>query len=210
MIKLRKILKDEEKQIEMFLMIDNYDSFVYNLVRYLENLNEHTEVYRNDKITIEDIIKINPTGIIISPGPKAPKDSGICIDIIRKFSGKIPILGICLGHQTIAYAFGAKINRGERPVHGKVCEINHNGKGVFKDIKNPVKVTRYHSLVVSKEDLPDCLNITAQTKDGVIMGIRHKDFFVEGVQFHPEAELTECGYKMLENFLDEAKACENK
>lgn len=194
----------------MFLMIDNYDSFVYNLVRYLENLKEHIDIYRNDRITIEDIININPKGIIISPGPKRPEDSGICVDIVKKFSGKIPILGICLGHQTIAYAFGGKIIKGEKPMHGKVSEIYHNGKGLFKDIKNPLKVTRYHSLVVSKEDLPHCLSITSQTKDGVIMGIRHKNFLVEGVQFHPEAELTEYGYKMLENFLEEAKAFSNK
>ena len=189
----------------MFLMIDNYDSFTYNLVRYLENLKEYTQIYRNDKITIDDIMNIKPQGIIISPGPKRPEDSGICVEIIKKFSGKIPILGICLGHQTIAYAFGGKTIKGEKPMHGKISEIYHNGKGVFKNIKNPVKVTRYHSLVVSKENLPTCLNITAETRDGVIMGIRHKEFLVEGVQFHPEAELTEDGYKMLENFLQEAK-----
>ncbi|MFT8314681.1 MAG: aminodeoxychorismate/anthranilate synthase component II [Clostridium sp.] len=189
----------------MFLMIDNYDSFTYNLVRYLENLKEYTQIYRNDKITIDDIINIKPQGIIISPGPKRPEDSGICVEIIKKFSGKIPILGICLGHQTIAYAFGGKTIKGEKPMHGKISEIYHNGKGVFKNIKNPVKVTRYHSLVVSKENLPTCLNITAETRDGVIMGIRHKEFLVEGVQFHPEAELTEDGYKMLQNFLQEAK-----
>lgn len=189
----------------MFLMIDNYDSFTYNLVRYLENLKEYTQIYRNDKITIDDIINIKPQGIIISPGPKRPEDSGICVEIIKKFSGKIPILGICLGHQTIAYAFGGKTIKGKKPMHGKISEIYHNGKGVFKNVKNPVKVTRYHSLVVSKENLPACLNITAETRDGVIMGIRHKEFLVEGVQFHPEAELTEEGYKMLENFLKEAK-----
>lgn len=189
----------------MFLMIDNYDSFTHNLVRYLENLKEYTQIYRNDKITIDDIINIKPQGIIISPGPKRPEDSGICVEIIKKFSGKIPILGICLGHQTIAYAFGGKTIKGKKPMHGKISEIYHNGKGVFKNVKNPVKVTRYHSLVVSKENLPACLNITAETRDGVIMGIRHKEFLVEGVQFHPEAELTEEGYKMLENFLKEAK-----
>lgn len=189
----------------MFLIIDNYDSFTYNLVRYLENLKEYTQIYRNDKITMDDIINIKPQGIIISPGPKRPEDSGICVEIIKKFSGNIPILGICLGHQTIAYAFGGKTIKGKKPMHGKISEIYHNGKGVFKNVKNPVKVTRYHSLVVSKENLPACLNITAETRDGVIMGIRHKEFLVEGVQFHPEAELTEDGYKMLENFLKEAK-----
>lgn len=189
----------------MFLVIDNYDSFVYNLVRYLENLKESVEIYRNDKITIEDIVRINPRGIIISPGPKRPEDSGICVDIVKEFSGKIPILGICLGHQTIAYAFYAKIYKGKRPMHGKVSKIHHNGRGVFKNLKNPLRVTRYHSLIVSKEDFPDCLNITAETEDGIIMGIRHKDFLVEGVQFHPEAELTEQGYEMMKNFLEECK-----
>ncbi|UZW16119.1 aminodeoxychorismate/anthranilate synthase component II [Clostridium pasteurianum] len=193
----------------MFLVIDNYDSFVYNLVRYFENLEESIEIYRNDKITIEDIIKINPQGIIISPGPKRPEDSGVCLDIVKEFSGKIPILGICLGHQIIAKVFGAKICKGKRPMHGKISEIHHNGEGLFKNLKSPLKVTRYHSLIVSKEKFPHCLNITAQTKDGVIMGIRHKDFLVEGVQFHPEAELTEQGYEMMGNFLEECKVRDN-
>lgn len=184
----------------MFLMIDNYDSFVYNLVRYLEELGETVLVFRNDKITIEEINNINPKGIIISPGPKEPKDSGLSLEIIKIFKGRIPILGICLGHQAIGCAFGADIIKGQEPVHGKVSEIFHDGQGVFAGIKNPLKVTRYHSLVIQKKTLPDCLKITSETLDGVIMGIRHRHFCLEGVQFHPEAELTECGHNILRNF----------
>jgi len=189
----------------MFLMIDNYDSFVYNLVRYLEELKEDVKVCRNDNLTLEDVEKMQPEGIIISPGPKSPKQSGICVDIIKKFSGKIPILGICLGHQSIGYAFGANIIKGKEPIHGKVCKVHHKNIGVFKEIKNPVDVTRYHSLIIEKETLPECFDITCETTDGVIMGVKHKEYLVEGVQFHPEAELTECGHEMLKNFLEEAK-----
>ncbi|SUY45761.1 para-aminobenzoate synthase component II [Clostridium putrefaciens] len=189
----------------MFLIIDNYDSFVYNLVRYLEELKEDVKVYKNDKLTLEDVEKMQPQGIIISPGPKSPKQSGICVDIIKKFSGKIPILGICLGHQSIGYAFGANIIKGKEPIHGKVFKVYHKDIGVFKQIKNPVRVTRYHSLVIEKKTLPECLIITCETTDGVIMGVRHKEYLVEGVQFHPEAELTECGHEMLKNFLEEAR-----
>ncbi len=189
----------------MFLMIDNYDSFVYNLVRYLEELQEDVKICRNDKLTIEDIEKMKPQGIIISPGPKSPEDSGICVEVIKRFAGKIPILGICLGHQSIGYAFGGSIVKGKEPVHGKVFEVYHKGKGVFEGIKNPVKVTRYHSLIIEKESLPESLEVTSETADGVIMGVRHKKFLVEGVQFHPEAELTEYGHEMLKNFLKQAK-----
>ncbi|SUY47639.1 para-aminobenzoate synthase component II [Clostridium putrefaciens] len=189
----------------MFLIMDNYDSFVYNLVRYLEELKEDVKVYKNDKLTLEDVEKMQPQGIIISPGPKSPEQSGVCVDIIKRFSGKIPILGICLGHQSIGYAFGANIIKGKEPIHGKVFEVHHKNIGIFKEIKNPVRVTRYHSLVIEKETLPQCLIITCETTDGVIMGVRHKEYLVEGVQFHPEAELTECGHKMLKNFLEEAK-----
>ncbi|MBV7273548.1 aminodeoxychorismate/anthranilate synthase component II [Clostridium sp. PL3] len=189
----------------MFLMIDNYDSFVYNLVRYLEELKEDVKVCRNDKLTLDDIEKMEPEGIIISPGPKSPEQSGICVDVIRRFSGKIPILGICLGHQSIGYAFNANIIKGKEPVHGKVFEVYHENTGVFKKIKNPVKVTRYHSLIIDKETIPECLRVTCKTSEGVVMGVRHKEYLLEGVQFHPEAELTECGHQMLKNFLEEAK-----
>lgn len=189
----------------MFLMIDNYDSFVYNLVRYLEELNEDVKVFRNDKITLKEIEKLNPEGIIISPGPKNPKEAGMCLDIIDRFKGKIPILGICLGHQSIGHYFGAKIIKGKEPIHGKVSEIVHDGIGVFREIKNLVKVTRYHSLIVDENTLPEELIVTARTKDGVVMGLRHKEYCIEGVQFHPEAELTECGHDMLRNFVEMAK-----
>lgn len=187
----------------MFLMIDNYDSFVYNLVRYYEELGINIKVCRNDKITINEIEQMKLQGIIISPGPKSPKDAGISLEIIDAFKGKIPILGICLGHQTIGHYFGCDIVKGKEPVHGKISEVYHNGMGVFTGLKSPVKVTRYHSLVV--ENMSDDIEVTAQTKDGVVMGIRHKEFLIEGVQFHPEAELTEHGHKMLKNFLDEAE-----
>ncbi|MCT8978069.1 aminodeoxychorismate/anthranilate synthase component II [Clostridium sp. CX1] len=189
----------------MFLMIDNYDSFVYNLVRYLEELKEDVKIVRNDEVTLEDIGRMNPEGIIISPGPKSPEQSGICVDVIKEFSGKIPILGICLGHQSIGYAFGAKIVKGKEPVHGKIFDVYHSNKGVFNGLKNPVKVTRYHSLIVDKRTLPSCLVVTGETSDGVIMAFRHNRYLVEGVQFHPEAELTEFGHEMLRNFLEEAK-----
>ena len=190
----------------MFLMIDNYDSFVYNLVRYFEELGEEILIYRNDKISVEDIKRINPEGIIISPGPKSPEHAGLCMDIVENFKKSIPILGICLGHQTIGKVFGGKIVQGLEPVHGKVFEIVHNGKYVFKNIVSPMKVTRYHSLVIERESLPEVLEITSETKDGVIMGIRHKHYHIEGVQFHPEAELTEFGHKILKNFIDEVRS----
>ncbi|MBU3159782.1 aminodeoxychorismate/anthranilate synthase component II [Clostridium frigoris] len=189
----------------MFLMIDNYDSFVYNLVRYFEELGEKVLVYRNDKITLVDIKRIKPEGIIISPGPKSPEDAGKCMEIVEKFKGNIPILGICLGHQVIAKVFGGKIVPGREPVHGKVSLIKHSGKYIFKDIMSPMKVTRYHSLIVERETLPEVLEITSETDDGVIMGIRHKNYFVEGLQFHPEAELTQYGHKILKNFIDEVR-----
>lgn len=193
----------------MFLMIDNYDSFVYNLVRYFEELGEKVLVYRNDKITFADIERIKPEGIIISPGPKSPENAGKCMEIVEKFKGYIPILGICLGHQVIAKVFGGKIVLGSEPVHGKVSIIKHNGKYIFKNIASPMKVTRYHSLIVERDSLPESLEITSETEDGVIMGIRHKNYFVEGLQFHPEAELTQYGHKILENFIDEVR-CQNK
>lgn len=194
----------------MLLMIDNYDSFVYNLVRYFRELDEDIEVYRNDKITIEEIEEKHYEGIIISPGPKNPKEAGLSLEIINKFKGKVPILGICLGHQCIGESFNAKITKGEYPVHGKVSEVIHNNEGIFKDLKNPLNVTRYHSLIVSKIDFPEELVITAETSDGVIMGIRHREYPIYGVQFHPEAELTEEGHKLLKNFIYECKRFNNE
>lgn len=189
----------------MILMIDNYDSFVYNLVQYFGELNEDIVVKRNDEITIDDIKTLNPEIIVLSPGPCSPNEAGICIDVVEHFKGKIPILGICLGHQTIGQVFKGKIVKAIEPVHGKVYTITHDNKGVFKAIKNPLNVTRYHSLVVDKKTLPDELVITAQTKDGEIMGLRHKDYMIEGVQFHPEAVLTECGHELLQNFINLAR-----
>jgi para-aminobenzoate synthetase component 2 len=187
--------------MKLILMIDNYDSFTFNLVQYLQMLNQELVVYRNDSITIEEIEELSPSIIVISPGPCDPDKAGVSLPIVDAFKGKIPILGICLGHQTIGQAFGAKIVRAAEPVHGKVHEIIHYNKGVFKGLNNPLKVTRYHSLVVDRESLPSCLEITAETKQGEIMGLRHKEYAIEGVQFHPEAILTEQGLELLDNFL---------
>lgn len=194
----------------MLLMIDNYDSFVYNLVRYFEELGEEIIIYRNDKITIEEIEKMNIDGIIISPGPKSPNEAGLSLDIIDKFKDKLPILGICLGHQCIGHYFNAVVKKGKEPVHGKMFNITHNNKGVFNNVKNPLRVTRYHSLIVSKENFPDRLEITSETDDKIIMGIRHKDYDIYGVQFHPEAEMTEEGHKILENFIKITKEFNKK
>ncbi|MDU2288877.1 MAG: aminodeoxychorismate/anthranilate synthase component II [Clostridium celatum] len=194
----------------MLLMIDNYDSFVYNLVRYFEELGEEIIIYRNDKITIEEIEKMNIDGIIISPGPKSPNEAGLSLYIIDKFKDKLPILGICLGHQCIGHYFNAVVKKGKEPVHGKMFNITHNNKGVFNNVKNPLRVTRYHSLIVSKENFPDSLEITSETDDKIIMGIRHKDYDIYGVQFHPEAEMTEEGHKILENFIKITKEFNKK
>lgn len=193
----------------MLLMIDNYDSFVYNLVRYFEEIGEQVEVVRNDKINMNAIDVNRYLGIIISPGPKNPKEAGLSLDIIDKFKGKIPILGICLGHQCIGHYFGSEIIKGEKPMHGKISEVIHNNHGLFHNVKSPVKVTRYHSLIVDKETLPKELEITAESLDNVIMGIKHKKLPIYGVQFHPEAELTEEGHKILENFIIECKRFKN-
>lgn len=186
----------------MFVMIDNYDSFVYNLVRYFEELGEPMHIVRNDKTTMEEIETLSPKGIIISPGPKSPKDSGICLQIINHFKDKVPILGICLGHQCIGDFFGGNIIKGSSPIHGKLCNITHDNKGIFKGIKSTFTVTRYHSLVIENCSLPSDLEISALASDGVIMGVRHKFFPIEGVQFHPEAELTEHGHDLLRNFIN--------
>lgn len=186
-------------------MIDNYDSFTYNLVQYLEELDENVLVFRNDEISTCDIEKINPDIIVISPGPCTPVESGISIEVIHKFKGRIPILGICLGHQTIGQVFGAKVIKALEPVHGKVHPIKHYNTGVFRNLKNPLNVTRYHSLVIEKETLPYCFDITAISNNNEIMGIKHKEYMIEGVQFHPEAILTEYGKELLNNFLISAK-----
>ena len=189
----------------MILMIDNYDSFVYNLVQYIGELGEEFIVKRNDEITVEEIEKINPEIIVLSPGPCSPKEAGICIDVVNKFRGIKPILGICLGHQTIGHVFGGSVIKAHQPVHGKVHSIKHNNKGVFKNLNNPLNVTRYHSLVVDLESLPDELEVTAITNENEIMGIRHKKHLIEGVQFHPEAILSEQGHDILRNFIKEAR-----
>ena len=173
----------------MILMIDNYDSFTYNLVQYLEGLNETVMVKRNDKISLDEIAAMAPSMIVLSPGPCTPNESGICLEVVHRFKGEIPILGICLGHQIIGQAFGCKISKALEPVHGKVHAITHDNIGVFDGLNNPLKVTRYHSLVVENCDIPDFFEITARTEQNEIMGMRHKDYHIEGVQFHPEAIL---------------------
>lgn len=192
--------------MKRLLVIDNYDSFTYNLVQYLSELGAETIVFRNDKLKVEEVSEINPEGIIISPGPCTPNEAGASIDVIKFWSGKIPILGVCLGHQAIGAAFGARIIRAPKIMHGKVSQISHNGKGIFKDIPNPFTATRYHSLCVEENSLPDCLTVTARVagseKNEPPMGIRHKEHLTEGVQFHPESILTKEGHNILRNFLD--------
>ena len=185
----------------MLLMIDNYDSFTYNLVQYLGEMGEDVRVYRNDRISLSDIESLRPSKIVISPGPCTPEKAGISVDVIRAFSGKIPILGVCLGHQSIGYAFGADIVSAEKLMHGKTSRIFHDGKTIFRDIKNPFEATRYHSLIIDKGTLPDAFEISAKTEEGEIMSIRHRDYPLEGVQFHPESILTKEGKNILSNFL---------
>ncbi|MFY9570038.1 MAG: aminodeoxychorismate/anthranilate synthase component II [Blastocatellia bacterium] len=185
----------------MILVIDNYDSFTYNLVQYLGELGSDPQVYRNDAITIDKMRKLRPQSIVISPGPGEPKDAGISIEVVRKFAGKVPILGVCLGNQAIGEAFGARIVRAQVLMHGKTSEICHDSATIFRGLPDRFKATRYHSLIVEKESLPDSLEVSATTPDGLIMGLRHRTFPVEGVQFHPESVMTEHGKKLLENFL---------
>ena len=185
----------------MLLMIDNYDSFTYNLVQYFGELGEDVRVYRNDAITLSELAKLDPARIVISPGPGTPAQAGISLSVIREFAGKIPLLGVCLGHQSIGEAFGGKVVHARKLMHGKVSPVHHHNVGVFRGLPNPVTCTRYHSLAVERETLPDCLEVTAWTDDGEIMGLRHKTLDVEGVQFHPESILTEHGHDMLKNFL---------
>ena len=196
----------------MILVIDNYDSFTYNLVQYLGELGEDypiaqdIQVFRNDKITIEEVLTLNPDAIIISPGPGDPDSSGICLELVKQLGEKYPILGVCLGHQTIGQAYGGKVVGAPTLMHGKTSPVLHEDKGVFETLPNPLTATRYHSLVVDKETIPPILEITAQTEDGIVMGIRHKIYsHVQGVQFHPESILTDCGLKLLGNFLKDLK-----
>ena len=186
----------------MLLMIDNYDSFTYNIVQYFGELGEDVRVYRNDEITIADIEALNPDRICISPGPKAPKQAGISVEVLKHFAGKKPILGVCLGHQAIGEAFGGKVIRAKQVMHGKTSFIAHTGVGVFKDIPSPFTVIRYHSLAIERASLPSCLEVTAWTDDGEIMGVRHREYDIEGVQFHPESILSEHGHALLKNFLE--------
>jgi len=186
----------------MVLVIDNYDSFTYNLVQALGSLGEKIVVYRNDKIDLKGIEDLNPLKIIISPGPGTPDEAGISVDTVKYFAGKIPILGVCLGHQSTAVAFEGKVIRAKRLMHGKTSLIYHDGKTIYKNVENPFEATRYHSLIVERESLPDCFVVSAETKRGEIMGIRHKRLLVEGVQFHPESILTQVGNKILKNFIE--------
>jgi para-aminobenzoate synthetase component 2 len=185
----------------MILVIDNYDSFTYNLVQYLGELGADLEVVRNDQTTVEAIERKIPERIVISPGPKTPSEAGICLEVIRAFAGRTPILGVCLGHQAIGQAFGGRVIRAPELMHGKTSEIRHDGKTIFQGLPNPFPATRYHSLIVERSSLPPCLEISASTSDGLIMGLRHKEMKVEGVQFHPESVLTDAGKQLLSNFL---------
>ena len=186
----------------MYLLIDNYDSFTYNLVHFLGDLGAECEIWRNDKITVDEVLAHKPQGIVISPGPCDPPKAGICVDLIKAAAeNAIPLLGVCLGHQSIGYAFGATVERGPVPMHGKVSAIHHQGIGLFEGLKDPLSVTRYHSLVVAEKNLPDCFRITAQTDDGIIMGMEHKTAPLHGVQFHPESIASEEGHALLNNFL---------
>ncbi|MCB1666800.1 MAG: aminodeoxychorismate/anthranilate synthase component II [Porticoccaceae bacterium] len=192
----------------MILMIDNYDSFTYNVVQYLAELKADVRVVRNDELSVADVVALTPEKIVISPGPCTPNEAGISVDVIKHFAGQVPVLGICLGHQSIGQAFGGKIVRAREVMHGKTSPIHHADKGVFRGLSNPFEATRYHSLVIERESLPDCLEITAWTEDeqgrvDEIMGVRHREYAIEGVQFHPESILTEYGHDLLQNFLSQ-------
>jgi len=190
----------------MLLMIDNYDSFTYNLVQYLLELGEDVKVERNDAISLDDVERMRPSRIVISPGPCTPKEAGVSVPLVVRFAGKIPILGVCLGHQAIGAAFGGTIVGAKRIMHGKTSMITHDGKGVFRGLPNPFEATRYHSLVVAEPSLPTCLEVSARSEDGEIMGLRHREHLIEGIQFHPESILTVVGKDLLRNFLDLSRA----
>jgi len=189
----------------MILVIDNYDSFTYNIVEYLHIIGQEVMVYRNDKIRISDIHHLSPDQILISPGPGSPNEAGITLDVIREFKGRIPIFGVCLGHQAIGQAFGAEVVKADSPVHGKVSQVYHDGKTIYQGLPNPLTVTRYHSLIVRRDRLPDCLEISGETEDGIVMSVRHKEYPIEGVQFHPESILTSHGIEILKNFFSHIK-----
>jgi para-aminobenzoate synthetase component 2 len=184
------------------LLLDNYDSFTYNLAQYLGQMGQQLEVRRNDQITLEEIERMRPERIVISPGPCTPKEAGVSVPLIERFAGKIPILGVCLGHQAIGAAFGGRVIRAPKVMHGKTSEIHHDSKTIFRDLPQDFQATRYHSLIVERETLPGVLEISAETADGTIMGLRHRKFPVEGVQFHPESVLTGAGLRLLQNFLN--------
>ncbi len=186
----------------MILMIDNYDSFTYNLVQYLRQIGEDVEVQRNDALGVDQIAAMAPQAIVISPGPGRPEDAGVSLEVIKHFAGKLPILGVCLGHQSIAQAFGGKIVGAQRLMHGKTSPVEGDGQGIFKGVKKPFQAMRYHSLVVERASLPDCLTITAESDDGEIMGLRHKTHPTEGIQFHPESIMTTLGKRLLRNFVN--------
>ncbi len=189
----------------MIFMLDNYDSFTYNLVQYLGELGAQVEVRRNDEVTVADVAALQPSHIVLSPGPCTPNEAGITLGLIERFAGEVPILGVCLGHQAIGQAFGGKVVRAGQVMHGKTSRVRHDGRGVFATVPDDFVATRYHSLVVEKATLPDCLEATASAEDGEIMGLRHRTLPVEGVQFHPEAMLTEHGHRMLQNFIEGSK-----
>jgi len=193
-------------EAEMLLMIDNYDSFTYNLVQYLGELGAEVGVFRNDAITLEQIDRLAPSHIVVSPGPCTPNQAGVSVPLIEKFAGRIPILGVCLGHQSIGQAFGGRVVHAQQLMHGKVSAISHQGAGVFAGLPDGFRATRYHSLAIERATLPACLEVTAQSEDGEIMGVRHREFAVEGVQFHPESILSEHGHRLLGNFLQGGKA----
>jgi len=189
----------------MFLLIDNYDSFTYNLWHYLGELGAEMQVVRNDARSVDEVLAMKPEGIVISPGPCDPDRAGICLDLIARSAGRLPLLGVCLGHQAIGQAFGGNVVRAPQPVHGKTCQIHHNGTGLFEGLPTPFLATRYHSLVVDRASLPSCLEVTAWTEDGLIMGLAHKELDIHGVQFHPESIASQHGHQMLGNFLALAK-----
>lgn len=190
----------------MILLIDNYDSFTYNLSHYLQTLGSDVRVVRNDAMTAGEMFALNPAAVVLSPGPSSPENAGVCVEFVKKFAGKVPMFGVCLGMQSIGYAFGGKIVHAMKTMHGKIGEIEHCGKGCFKGMPSPMSVVRYHSLAVERSSLPDCLEVTASADDGEIMGLRHRRYLIEGVQFHPESIMTYGGKRLLANFLAEADA----